>query len=292
MTAFPYQLKFAVAPSGLSLAGQCSSRDPAGDAKPLLIALHGWLDNSMSFAPLAPYLADFSLLALDLPGHGHSEHIGKGGTYPFLDGVVLIHEFLDQHIKRPYYLLGHSLGACMATLVASLKPTNLKSLLLIDGLLPLTQPEDGIVVQLQHHIARLRKYEPERKVHYPSLEIPTAQRALKGELSKASARLIVERNLRHEDQGYSWRFDRRLRLPATHRLTDAHAEAFLKAIDVPTLLIIGEDSEYPILKHAGARIELLKNLTLEKFPGSHHLHMDTPEPVAKALCAFLARVLT
>jgi len=35
--------------------------------KPLLIALHGWLDNSASFLPLAPHLGDFHLICVDLP---------------------------------------------------------------------------------------------------------------------------------------------------------------------------------------------------------------------------------
>ena len=47
---------------------------PGQQGKPLLIALHGWLDNGASFLPLAPYLADFHLVCVDLPGHGHSDH--------------------------------------------------------------------------------------------------------------------------------------------------------------------------------------------------------------------------
>ena len=43
------------------------------DDKPVL-ALHGWLDNAASFTPLAPRLKNVRLIAVDLAGHGRSQH--------------------------------------------------------------------------------------------------------------------------------------------------------------------------------------------------------------------------
>ena len=36
---------------------------------PKVLCLHGWLDNAASFVPLAPFLKDFDLLALDFDVH-------------------------------------------------------------------------------------------------------------------------------------------------------------------------------------------------------------------------------
>ena len=47
-----------------------------GDAP--ILALHGWLDNAASFVRLAPLLADADVVAIDLPGHGYSDHSPPG----------------------------------------------------------------------------------------------------------------------------------------------------------------------------------------------------------------------
>ena len=53
-----------------ALAGLAWRREGA----PRVLCLHGWLDNAASFVPLAPLLDRLDVVALDLPGHGHSEH--------------------------------------------------------------------------------------------------------------------------------------------------------------------------------------------------------------------------
>jgi pimeloyl-ACP methyl ester carboxylesterase len=50
---------------------------------PRVLALHGWLDNAASFIPLA--LPKLDLVALDLPGHGHSVHRHPSARYHFVD---------------------------------------------------------------------------------------------------------------------------------------------------------------------------------------------------------------
>jgi pimeloyl-ACP methyl ester carboxylesterase len=66
------------------------------DGLPPLLAVHGWLDNAGSFARLAPLLAGhFQVIALDLPGHGHSQHLPAGMGYHYSDHVRTLLEVLD-----------------------------------------------------------------------------------------------------------------------------------------------------------------------------------------------------
>ena len=46
-----------------------------------VIALHGWLDNALSFDAIAERQSTWRLVALDLPGHGHSGHKPASGSY-------------------------------------------------------------------------------------------------------------------------------------------------------------------------------------------------------------------
>ncbi|MGH8605107.1 MAG: alpha/beta fold hydrolase, partial [Gammaproteobacteria bacterium] len=62
-------------------SGRFTAKRWGSDQGAPLIALHGWLDNAASFDPLASYLDEFDLVALDLAGHGLSDHRPKGVHY-------------------------------------------------------------------------------------------------------------------------------------------------------------------------------------------------------------------
>lgn len=59
------------------------------DGKPVL-ALHGWLDNAMSFAHLALRLQGMHIIALDLMGHGLSDHKPEGTGYQLWEAAFCV----------------------------------------------------------------------------------------------------------------------------------------------------------------------------------------------------------
>src|SRR5690606_37738655 len=108
-----------------------------------LLALHGWLDNAASFAPVAEVmqstgaLDDIDLVAIDLAGHGHSQHRAPGAWYHFVDYGDDIDAVLDALQWTRCDLLGHSLGGAVASTFAAAAAERVERLLLIEALGPL-----------------------------------------------------------------------------------------------------------------------------------------------------------
>ena len=86
---------FSVTADGLSYAG-LEWGDPNGYP---IVALHGWLDNALSFSVMAPFLSKYRLIALDLSGQGLSDHRSSDATYHIWDDVPQLLSLI--HISEP-----------------------------------------------------------------------------------------------------------------------------------------------------------------------------------------------
>ena len=91
-----------------------------------ILALHGWLDNAATFDHLAPLLPEFQLVSLDLPGHGFSDHRPSGMSYHFTDMVVDVLEVANVLNWDFFSLLGHSMGAGIASYLGGTIPEKIK----------------------------------------------------------------------------------------------------------------------------------------------------------------------
>jgi pimeloyl-ACP methyl ester carboxylesterase len=103
-----------------------------------VIALHGWLDNANSFARLAPKLKGLRIIALDMAGHGHSGHRPPGAGYAMWDYAHDVLQVAEQMGLKRFALLGHSMGAIAALIIAGSLPERVTHLALIDGVIPPT----------------------------------------------------------------------------------------------------------------------------------------------------------
>lgn len=259
---------------------------------PKLLALHGWLDNSESFTPLAPYLSSFDFVAIDLPGHGFSSHLPAGCEYHYADYVHVVAAIVRVLQWNRYSLLGHSLGAGIAPLVAGTFPDEVEQLILIEGIGPLTTDADDAPQRLQQGILSRFQREPSTAKPYESLAAILRLRQQVGHLEESSARLLLERNLKSTPQGWVWRTDARLKQGTLLRMTEELVAGFLKRITCPTLLIKGDQgylTENPSWQMVYDRHRLVKNISIQTCPGRHHLHMDKPVGVADVLQEFLQR---
>jgi pimeloyl-ACP methyl ester carboxylesterase len=253
-----------------------------GDATlPPLVALHGWLDNAGSFARLAPLLAArYRVIALDLPGHGHSGHLAAGASYHYVDYVQAVLAAADALQLDRYTLLGHSLGAGIAALVAAASPERIERLLLIEGLGPLG--DDG-----SHTLQRFRDALAPHGTNRKPLRVfrdvaqAVAARSMSSGLPAEFARPIVERGLVEADGGWRWRSDPRLTRPSAVRLAETQVHALLRGIGTPTALLLAQPAtSYLPDALMQTRAACVTNITVSHLDGGHHLQLEHPADVA------------
>ena len=82
-----------------------------GDPQGLpVVALHGWLDNAATWKLVAEQLQGIRLIALDLMGHGFSDHRPDAMPYYIWDNVADVVAVLDELGIQRANLVGHSMG--------------------------------------------------------------------------------------------------------------------------------------------------------------------------------------
>ena len=71
-------------------------------------------------------------------------------------------------------------------------------------------------------------------------------------------------------------------------MTESQAEAFVRNIQCPTLVIIGTQGYESMRIILHKRLDWIEDLTVAECEGHHHLHMDNPQPVAEKIVEFLS----
>ena len=256
------------------------------DGRPPLLALHGWLDNAASFAPMAPQLAHHRLVALDMPGHGRSFHYPDDAEYSLFSTILDILAAADALGWERFALLGHSMGASIASLVAAAAPERVSALHLIEALGPLSAEAPSTAGRLQDAVVRRRALDVGRKRVFPDLQLAIQARMHTpvASVDEATARLLVARGVRQVDGGYLWSSDARLTLPTAVRMTEDQVRDCLRAIRCPAHLLVADPTPpYFTPELRDARAACVPQLRLTVLPGGHHLHMTHPAEVASAL---------
>lgn len=259
-------------------------------ALPKLLALHGWLDNAASFDALAPLLCGkFHIVAIDFPGHGRSQWRAPGAWYHYVDYLSDALDAADALGWQCFGLLGHSLGAAVASMLAGACPDRVERLLLIEGLGPIAQVAEQALGQLQRAFAERGAATGKSPRVFADGDDAVSARMRANGLSRAAALMLVERGLKPVDGGFTWSTDPRLMLTSPVRNTEEQVLAVLRGVRAPTGLILAEPAQ-PYMPRAGMdhRIAQVADIEVARLAGTHHLHMENPQLVATALLAFQA----
>lgn len=267
--------------------GNLSGLHWSNPGAPRLLCLHGWLDNAASFVPLAPWLQDFDLLALDFAGHGFSAHRPQHCRYYMSENIYDVDAVLDYLQWDQCNLLGHSMGGAVACHYAACAPERVQRLISLDAVGIFTQDEEKTGAQWRKSLQGVRQKQSFLRP-YESVEQAMQARQKAAPLSDQAARLLCERSLEHNGDYFQWRTDPRLNWRSPQILSNAQAVGILKCIEAPTLLINStylnkylSDEELQARYHAIANCKLIKNT------GDHHFHMENPEDISTDIRQFL-----
>ena len=284
----PEQLRWTV--DGLTLAGMAWG--PADGHR--VLALHGWLDNAGSFEVLAPMLEGCRVIALDLTGHGLSDHRSADATYLIWDDIPQLLKVIEQLGWPRCTLLGHSRGAMIATLIAAIMPDHVDALITLDGLFPSPHDDGQFVQQMRDSFRYTARIARQAQRQFSSLDDFIERRQRYGVSRDIAARLAV-RAVEETAEGFVLRGDQRLHSPSAIKLNEAQIAAALRAITVPVLTVWASQGllmrDWTVDPVALAD-ETIADLTSATVEGHHHFHMeaDPAGEIAGHILDFIARL--
>jgi pimeloyl-ACP methyl ester carboxylesterase len=268
------------------LALHARQRNPAGS--PAAVFLHGWLDHSHSFDFVAEHLPDtWRLVLLDFRGMGRSGHLPRCANYQFADYLVDVEAVLRATGLESAYLVGHSLGGIVATAYAAARPSRVLGLCLIESLGPSGGPPENALARLGGFLEDLERT-PQRK-RYPSVEAAAARlRENNSSLSEHVALHMARHGTEPVDGGVVFTFDPAHRRRFGFGYDEAQWLALSSAVSCPVRLILGREGFGFDDAQSRARLAALRQAQPPLvLPGGHHVHLEQPEAVARALVEFL-----
>ena len=254
--------------------------------QPAVLALHGWLDNAASFDALAPLLSGYRIIAIDLPGHGYTEHRSACGTYNIWDDLPDIELLAEALGVKQYHLLGHSRGAIISTLIAATAKDRVLSLVMLDGAHAPPAEDQECADQLARFCRDYTGETGKRARVYESISDAVDARVRATGIHRDAAEPIVARNLYAVEGGYRWRTDARLQNASALKLSLAQWRAAISTVEVPGFMVAAESGNADLIGKMGL-LQDYKSLQRLNIEGCHHCHMlSQAEEIADAILNF------
>ena len=263
-----------------------------GDTRqPLVFAIHGWLDNALSFAVLAPLLTNYRVISIDLSGHGLSSHRSADANYHIWDDIPQLMAVIDQLGVSGAHIVGHSRGAAVAGVLAVALDERCLSLTMLDGMISRSFENDNGAELFRTSLAERTKYMARPPRIFESVEQFIDSRSRYG-FTRENAEVLVPRALRCVDEGWLLLSDPKLFGSSTIRMSEETSDSLSQAMNFPVAAITGERGFFTS-DEAQQRIAGIANFAPNfhrlTVPGPHHFHMEGEvESLASLLTRFFA----
>lgn len=266
---------FSVSLAPMQLQGLAwGSNEPAST----IVALHGWQDNAASFTPLGRALAQHNqsrvqMLALDLPGHGHSDAFASTQGYSLWDYAQTVSLWLQQ-LNEPVWLLGHSLGGMIAQIICAARPDLVKGLITLDILSLSVDPTSHLGVERLLEVLRALTQQGQEMRPSPDFADAVHRRARIGSPASESAnQLLAERGFQAVHSGWVPRLDPRVKAGGYMRLTPEGADALVQQVQCPWFAILADEGITSAKRQQEVKL-LQPALRIYPWSGGHHFHME------------------
>jgi pimeloyl-ACP methyl ester carboxylesterase len=157
---------------------------------------HWWTHVAATFA------SDFRVVALDLTGHGDSDHRESYALEQWTDEVVTV--AAEGRIAGPPVVVGHSMGGFVTIATAALHGDGLAGVIVCDS--PVTEPDPEVEsYRLKEAFGRPRTYATVAEALSRFRTVPAQEHYLDYVIDH-----VGRRSLRPVDGGWQWKFDRRI----------------------------------------------------------------------------------
>ena len=252
-------------------AGQRVSALRWGTGQPQLVLLHGGAQNAHTWDTVALAL-HVPLLAIDLPGHGHSDWREDRDYWPTRNAEA-VDAVMRALVPAGASVVGMSLGGLTAIRLAATTPELVVSLVVVDVTPGVDLVKSAPIVNFVQGPESFASFDQllERTVqHNPTRSVSSLRRGL---LHNARPQ---------EDGRWVWRYDR-LRPPGDI-LDFGYLWDDLERVQAPIMLVQGEDSGVVVaediaqflLRQPSARIETVPN-------AGHSIQGDQPLRLAELI---------
>jgi pimeloyl-ACP methyl ester carboxylesterase len=250
-----------------------------GSAPPELVLLHGGAQNAHTWDTVALAL-DRPLLAVDLPGHGHSDWRTDRAYWP-AENARSVAAVVEAVAPDARAVVGMSLGGLTALELSAQFPTLVRRLVLVDVTPGVNREKASAITNFVNGPESFASFDEvlERTVAFNPTRSESSLR--RGILHNAAAR---------PDGSWSWRYDRFLPEDAPTEIPD-FGDLWL-AVDrvaVPFLLVRGADS--PVVddedvaelrrRSPDVKVEVVEH-------AGHSIQGDQPLELARIIADFVA----
>ena len=173
---------------------------------PGLVFIHGGAAHAHWWSHVAPaFLPRHSAVAIDLTGHGDSDHRDGYRLETWCAEVAAV--IVEAGFVTPPVLVGHSMGGFVATASAALHPDLIGGTIIVDSPIIDIDPEVN-AARASDQFAHAKTYD--------RLEDAVARfRVVPGQdlILPYVGDHVARRSLRETEDGWTWKFDRRIFMP-------------------------------------------------------------------------------